>query len=282
MSLGHSAGGVAATGLDVMRLAEAVATDLSLLVRQLPRHIGTSEQLAYQFFSRFGNLSSVHLLGETPSEEWAFPGSNLPQYCAVVRYASANNALAAKAILDQARYAAIPGDNQTLVVLSVAWVTDDAADDMIERCTQNRGRRRRQPAPPTEVSADTTVAAAAAEEERRMVWCLLSNLFDPVEEAASNGPQWASSMRDEVLGEIDDLAPIDAIVDDWTRAGRVAVRFASESSASQCCARLGGRTFGPRVVHAAPISTHQVNVIKQGRSKAMAASTAGEVFVPSR
>ena len=253
--------------LDTLQVAELVAGRLALLVGQLPAHIGTAYDAAAAFFSLFGPVESIVLLTREPPK----PSSPHNHHRAIIRYRDPRSALAAKATLDQLFVPpSAAADRPSPIALDVAWIDDVTADTLTQTCSDLGDdpamlqRRKKKKSPERNKLKMHRREERENEEEGEQplfTWCLLSNMFDPAEEADNEGPNWADGLRADVMEQVSLYEPIEVYVDTWSSHGRVLIHLLSEDAAVRCAAAIDGRVFSGRTVRAAPLLPAQAHMI---------------------
>jgi hypothetical protein len=109
---------------------------------------------------------------------------------------------------------------------------------------------------------------------------MLSNMFDPAEEAAQSGAGWDRELAQDVREECDAIGrTLHLEVDTAHASGRIFVCFEAAEAAARARERMAGRHFGGRVVAAAHVALEDYVARFPAVVQAAAAAQAAELAV---
>ncbi|MES1912991.1 MAG: hypothetical protein MHM6MM_005228 [Cercozoa sp. M6MM] len=94
--------------------------------------------------------------------------------------------------------------------------------------------------------------------QQNAVCVRLSNVFDPRQELAQHGSNWAADIQHEFIAECRQFGPLLHVhVDSVDSSGTVHVRFATSDAARACYDRLHGRYFDKRQLQGQLVSVQE-------------------------
>ena len=98
---------------------------------------------------------------------------------------------------------------------------------------------------PAKPAQPTTPAAPPVVPSKNI---LLTNMFDPVEEAASGNPEWDKDIEEDVQAECEQFGVVNHIFVDKNSQGFVYLKFEDMDSAKKAIEKLHGRWFAGKLV----------------------------------